>query len=96
MDDPPFGTWSQSISLAGASDGDVYVGELILNDDGTRSTGYRIRAFDKSGVLLTTYGTGGDQAGVTWPSSPNVDSTDHLWVIDLDTAARAYSIKILE
>lgn len=92
----PFASWSQSLTLAGASDGGVYVGETIISDDGTRSTGFRVRAFDKVGALLATYGVGGDQAGVTWPSYPNVDADGRLWVIDLDTVTRTYSIKVLE
>ena len=94
--DPPYASWVQSISLAGAGAGPFFVGEVILSDDGTHSTGFRVRAFDPEGALLTTYGAGGDQVGTTRPTAPNVDADGRLWVIDLDTATRSYSIKVLE
>jgi hypothetical protein len=92
----PFLTSVGALTLAGSADGTLYLGETLMSADATHSTGFRIRVFDKSGALLRTFGDGGDQAGVTWPTAPNVDGNDRLWVIDLDIATRAYSIKVVE
>lgn len=92
--DPPYGITFSSFSLAGTSDEQVYVGEVLVSEDGTHSTGNRIRHFGRTGTLLETLGTGGDQEGITWPTHPAVDSSDRLWVIDLDTASKTYSIKV--
>lgn len=92
--DPAYDVVVSSFILAAGTDGQVYLGETLAADDGSRSIGNRIRHFSASGQLLETLGMGGDQAGITWPSHPVVDDTDRLWVIDLDISTRSYSIKV--
>jgi hypothetical protein len=94
--DPAYGVITSSFILAATADEHVYLGETLAADDGSRSIGTRIRHFGTDGQLLETLGMGGSQDGITWPSHPVVDGADRLWVIDLDTATRSYSIKVLE
>ena len=92
--DPAYGVIFSSLVLAATSDDEVFLGETLATADGSRSDGYRIRHFDTNGDLVETLGKGGSQDGITWPSRPAVDGADRLWVIDLDTATRSYSIKV--
>jgi hypothetical protein len=94
--DLAYGPTFSSFIVAGTSRDGAYLGETLTSDDGSRSVGYRLRQFGPNGEPRGTLGVGGDQAGTTWPSHPQVDGADRLWIIDLDTAARAYSIKVRE
>jgi hypothetical protein len=94
--DPAYGVTFASFHLAATTNDEVYVGETLVAKDGSRSDGYRVRRFAANGTLLETLGQGGAQAGVTWPFCPAIDAGDRLWIIDLDTAAKSYSIKVRE
>ena len=94
--DPAYGGWLYSWFITGATDGRLCLGETMISDDGTRSVGNRVRCFSPAGEVLATYGYGGDQAGVITPQAPKVDSAGRLWVIDLDSTTRSFTIKVRE
>lgn len=92
---PGFGTWSRNLSIAGAADGTVYVGEPVLDEAGAAIVGWRVRAFDASGRHLGSWGAGIDGSGVSSPNHPAVDAAGRLWVIDTDPATGSSFIAVL-
>lgn len=84
-----FGIWSHLLTIAGAADGSVYVGEPLLDEKGEHVIGGRVRHFDVAGQLLDTWGGGTLDEGVFAPSHPAVDPQGRLWVIDVDLAGRS-------
>ncbi|HTK45023.1 MAG TPA: hypothetical protein VL749_06710 [Patescibacteria group bacterium] len=92
---PAFGTWSHRLSIAGAADGSLYVGEPILHADGTTVTGWRVRHFGPDGQLIEGWGPGTSGAGVLGPNHPNLDADGRLWVIDTDPATGTSVIAVL-
>jgi hypothetical protein len=92
---PAFGTWSHRLSIAGAADGSLYVGEPILADDGTTITGWRVRHFGPDGLFLKAWGAGSPGVGVVGPNHPNLDADGRLWVIDTDLATGTSVIAVL-
>jgi len=92
---PAFGTWSHRLSIAGAADGSLYVGEPILHDDGTTIIGWRVRHFGPDGQLLEAWGAGTAGVGVVGPNHPEVDAGGRLWVIDTDPATGTSVIAVL-
>ena len=92
---PAFGTWSHRLTIAGAADGALYVGEPIVDDGGARVTGWRVRHFGPAGDLLEAWGSGTLGAGVVAPNHPNVAADGRLWVIDTDPATGTSVIAVL-
>jgi hypothetical protein len=83
---PAFVTWSHRLTIAGAADGSLYVGEPIVDAGGATVTGWRVRHFDAEGDLLDAWGSGTLGIGLVGPNHPNVDAGGRLWVIDTDPA----------
>ena len=92
---PAFGTWSHRLTVAGAADGTLYVGEPIVDEGGSTVTGWRVRHFGSEGDLLDAWGGGTLGVGVAGPNHPSVDAAGRLWVIDTDPATRTSVIAVL-
>jgi hypothetical protein len=92
---PAFVTWSHRLTIAGAADGSLYVGEPIVDAGGAHVTGWRVRHFGSDGNLLDAWGGGTPGVGVVGPNHPNVDADGRLWVIDTDPATRTSVIAVL-
>ena len=90
-----FGTWSHRLSIAGAADGSLYVGEPVLNEAGSGIVGWRVRHFGVGGGEMESWGTGAPASGVGPPSHPQVDAQGRLWVIDTNPATRTTTIAVL-
>ena len=90
-----FGTWSHRLSIAGAADGSLYVGEPVLNEAGSGIVGWRVRHFSVGGGEMESWGTGASVSGVGQPSHPQVDAEGRLWVIDTNPATRTTTIAVL-
>jgi hypothetical protein len=82
--------------LAGDSAGRIYLLNEVRSADATQRLGLRLGVFDASGTLVTVYGVGGSTPGLDGPLAARVDGADRLWVVDLDTAAKAYVVKRLD
>jgi hypothetical protein len=92
---PAFGTWSHRLTIAGAADGTLYVGEPIVDKSGATVTGWRVRHFGSEGDLLEAWGGGTLGVGVVGPNHPNVAADGRLWVIDTDPATGTSVIAVL-
>jgi hypothetical protein len=92
---PAFGTWSHRLSIAGAADGSLYVGEPVLDKAGTAIVGWRIRHFSSEGDPLESWGHGTSGTGVVGPNHPSIDAEGRLWVIDTDAATGSSVIAVL-
>jgi len=92
---PAFVTWSHRLTIAGAADGTLYVGEPIVDEGGATITGWRVRHFGSEGGLLEAWGSGTPGVGVVGPNHPNLDSDGRLWVIDTDPASGTSVIAVL-
>ena len=92
---PAFGTWSHRLTIAGAADGTLYVGEPIVDKGGATVTGWRVRHFGSEGDLLEAWGSGTLGVGVVGPNHPSVDAGGRLWVIDTDPATGSSVIAVL-
>jgi len=92
---PGFGTWSHNLSVAGAADGTILVGEPVLDETGGTILGWRVRAFDASGRHVGSWGFGVDGSGVSQASQPIVDAAGRLWVIATDPATGSSVIAVL-
>jgi hypothetical protein len=90
-----FGTWSHNLSIAGAADGTVYVGEPVLDEAGATIVGWRVRAFGADGRHLGSWGSGVDRSGVAQARLPAVDAQGRLWVIATDPATGSSVIAVL-
>jgi hypothetical protein len=90
-----FGTWSHRLSIAGAEDGSLYVGEPVLDGGGAAIVGWRVRRFSADGDELESWGAGTLGVGVVGPNHPNVDAAGRLWVIDTDAATGSSVIAVL-
>jgi len=90
-----FETWSHRLTIAGAADGSVYVGEPRL--DATRATivGWRVRELSPEGDLVDSWGSDAPASGVVHPTHPAVDAAGRLWVIDTDPATGITTIAVL-
>ncbi len=90
-----FETWSHRLTLAGAADGSVYVGEPRLDPARATITGWRVRELSPTGDLVGSWGTDAPASGVVNPTYPAVDAAGRLWVIDTNPATGISTIAVL-
>jgi hypothetical protein len=90
-----FETWSHALTVAGAADGTIYVGEPRLDAARASIVGWRVRELSPFGDLVDSWGTDAPRSGVVHPTHPAVDAAGRLWVIDTDPATGISTIAVL-